>query len=131
MSKKKKNDDINKLTFGDKDAHVVKVDPNQKKLIVVQCQEDQFLAVAWDIDDAGYGFWRIRQIGCTPDGEFVKKELTPGKPAVAFYGEAALVGAGGNDLYTSYGYEDADEQDVEGNVVNKIQEVRVFPKRED
>lgn len=131
MKSKKTSRHSGKFSFAGSDAKTIELDPAQKHLLTIQCHDDQFLAVAWEIDDSGYGYWRIRQVGVGDAGKIIKKELKPGKPAAAFYGEAAVVGAGGNDLFTSYGYEDRDQHDAEGNVVNKIQEVRIFPKRDD
>lgn len=120
---------IKTLKFGDKAATVIEIDPVNKELIILKHGTEQALAVAWDVDPSGYGFWRIQQVGFE-FGDLVVKELRKGDIAAAFHGEVSVVGAGNNDLFTSNGYEDDDVVDVEGNVVNKVREVRVYPKRQ-
>ena len=88
------------------------------------------MAVAWDLDDAGNGFWRVMAVGFDEQGGMLLKEIQKDKTSVAFYGDISVVGAGRNDLFTSDGYEDDDIVDAEGNVVNKATEIHIYPSRE-
>ena len=117
------------FTFGGQAAKVVVMSSASKDLVILrQPNSTQALAVAWDVDPSGYGCWRIQQIG-VEKGKLVTKMLKKGEDGAAFYGEVSVVGAGNNDLYTSDGFEDADIVDGEGNVVNKVREVKIFPRR--
>jgi hypothetical protein len=128
MSRAKRGHLDEGFTFAGRGAKVVDIDPETKELLILKHGQQQALAVAWDVDPSGYGFWRIQQVG-VENGTLVTKELKKGDEGAAFYGEVSVVGAGGNDLFTSDGYEDLDVVDTEGNVLNKVKEIRVFPKR--
>jgi len=117
---------LEKLKFNRRKPKIVEVDGPQLVALVSPDVPDQCLVVAWDEDDAGYGFWRIQHIGVARK-KVIVKELKPGEPAPAFYGDVSVKGAGGNDLHTGFGYEDEDIQDKEGQVVNKPLEVNIFP----
>lgn len=119
---------LEKLRFNKRKPKIVEVEGPQLVAIVAPELPDQCLAIAWDEDDAGYGFWRIQHIGVT-NKKVVTKELKPGEAAPAFYGDVAVKGAGSNDLHTGFGYEDEDILDREGQVVNKPLEINVFPVR--
>jgi len=110
------------------EAKVLEMPSASRDLVLLKHGQDQALAIAWDMDNHGYGFWRIQQIGMV-NGELVTKELRKGEVGAAFHGEVSVIGAGANDLYTSDGFEDADIVDSEGNVLNKIREIRIYPKR--
>ena len=126
---KRKQPTVNALTFAGHAAKVLEVAPANRELILLKHDQDQALAIAWDMDNHGCGFWRIQQIGLL-HGEPVMKELRRGELGAAFYGEVSIMGAGSNDLYSSDGYEDDDVVDQEGNVLNKIREIRIYPKRQ-
>lgn len=125
-SKKTEAKDV--FTFAGKSAKTVDIAADEKELIIIKHDAAQALAIAWDVDPSGYGYWRIQQIG-VEEGRLVTKELRKGEVGAAFYGEVSVVGAGNNDLYTSDGFEDADSVDPEGNVTNKVREIRIFPRR--
>jgi hypothetical protein len=125
---KPKRQHLDALSFAGQEAKVVDLPATSRDLILLKHGPDQALAVAWDLDNHGCGFWRIQQIGLV-DSALVTKELRRGEVGAAFYGEVSVVGAGNNDLYTSDGFEDADVVDHEGNVINKIREIRIYPKR--
>jgi hypothetical protein len=127
MSKNKAKIPTN-ITFAGQVAKVMEVAPDSRELLILTHGTEQALAVAWDMDHHGYGFWRIQQIGMS-NGELVTKELRKGEVGAAFHGEVSVVGAGNNDLYTSDGFEDDDVLDHEGNVLNKVREIRIYPKR--
>lgn len=127
MSKSKAKLPTN-ITFAGQVAKVLEIAPDSRELMILTHGTDQALAVAWDIDPHGYGFWRIQQLGMS-NGELVMKELRKGDVGAAFHGEVSVVGAGNNDLYTSDGFEDDDILDHEGNVLNKVREIRIYPKR--
>jgi hypothetical protein len=116
------------LTFAGMEAKVLEVPAASRDLILLKHDQDQALAIAWDMDNHDCGFWRIQQIGLV-NGELVTKELRKGEVGAAFYGDVSVIGAGSNDLYTSDGFEDDDIVDQEGNVLNKIREIRIYPKR--
>lgn len=116
------------FTFAGTAAKVLEVPAASRELILLKHGQEQALAIAWDMDNHGYGFWRIQQIGLD-NGELITKELRRGESGAAFYGEVSVVGAGSNDLYTSDGFEDDDVVDPEGNVLNKVKEIRIYPKR--
>ena len=125
---KRKSSSNKALSFAGNDAKVVEVSPTDRELVLLRHGECQALAVAWDLDNHDHGFWRIQQIGLV-NGELVTKELRRGEMGAAFYGEISVIGAGSNDLYTSDGFEDDDIVDHEGNVLNKVREIRIYPKR--
>lgn len=120
---------LDTLKFGDKSPIVIQVNPDEQRLFVLQNTPSQFLAIAWDLDTSGKGYWRIQPIGVKHE-KIITKQYRPGETGPAFYGEISVVGAGRNDLYTSFGYEDPDNQDHEGNLKNKAREIIIRPKRE-
>jgi len=119
---------LNKLKFKRRKPKIIETDGAQLITIVSTELPDQCLAVAWDTDDSGYGFWRIQHVGIMRS-KIVSKELRPGEPTPAFYGDVCIKGAGGNDLHTGFGYEDDDIIDEEGQVTNKPLEINIFPVR--
>jgi len=128
MPKKSKRD-LN-ISFGGKRSKLIKYDAEDKSSYVFHGNEDHVLAVAWDLDDAGRGFWRVTVVGFDKKGEILLKEIQKNKVSVAFFGDISVVGAGRNDLYTSDGYADEDIVDAEGNIVNKVTEIHVYPSRD-
>jgi len=115
------------INFGGENAQHVEFDPTKKQAFVLVGYPGQLLVVAWDIDQSGFGGWRIKAVGVKKSGELVQKEFEKGKPTAAFYGDVSVVGAAQTDLYTSFGYEDMDVTDDDGNIVNKPLEVRIRP----
>lgn len=90
----------------------------------------QALFLVWDVDHNQYGHFRTFLIGVDDQG-VVKKKYTARTELPAFFGEIAVRGPNSNDIWSSYGYEDADEVDSEGNIVNKPREVKLYPQRDD
>jgi len=127
MPKKSKQD--LKVSFGKKLSKQIEYDPEVKISFLLQGDGEHVLAIAWDIDDAGSGFWRITAVGFDKNGNMLQKEIQKGKTSVAFFGDISVVGAGRNDLFTSDGYEDADIIDAEGNIINKATEINIYPAR--
>jgi len=117
-----------KIKVGGKKAHIVKVEKPSAWAFFTS--DDQFLILSWEVDHNGYGHWRL-QLGATEDGEVVTKKFSPDVELPAFHGEVKVNGVGANELWASYGAEDPDTLDAEGNVVNKPRDVRLYPKRED
>lgn len=117
------------FSFGGNEPATIEFDPTEKQAFMFTSGDDHMLVVAWDIDAAGYGAYRIKVIG-VQDGEVLLKELEPGNPSAAFFGEVAIVGAAKTDLYTSFGYQDDDAKDVDGCVTNKVKEIIVKPKQD-
>jgi hypothetical protein len=114
------------ISFGGTDANVISFDPLERQAFVLAGVPGHLLVVAWDIDKAGFGGWRIKAVGVEKD-EIITKEFETGKRSAAFYGDVSVVGASHNDLFTSFGYEDQDVKDEDGNVVNKVKEIRIRP----
>ena len=117
-----------KIKVHGKEATVVEVD--EPIAWVFFTSEDQFLILSWEVDHNEYGHWRF-QLGALKDGKPVMKEFSPGVSLPAFYGEVKINGVGTNELWSSYGVEDPDVKDAEGNVINKPRDVRLYPKRDD
>jgi len=114
------------INFGGEEATPVEFDPDKRQAFVLVGYPGQLLVVAWDIDESGFGGWRIKAVGVEGD-EVVTKEFEADKSAPAFYGDISIVGAAETDLYASFGYEDMDVKDEDGNVVNKAKEIRIRP----
>lgn len=98
-------------------------------LLVPACG-DASLLVRWVVDHNRYGRYFIHLVGYDA-GQIIMKQLRPGHDVPAFAGDVAVKGSGRNDLYCSYGYEDPDQQDPDGTVVNKPQSIVISPRRED
>lgn len=118
-----------KIKFASKTTKVITYEPDTKSSYAFHGGGNHILAVAWDIDDAGAGFWRIMPVGLDANGAMLLKDVQQGKTSVAFFGDISIVGAGKNDLFTADGYEDDDMIDAEGNIVNKATEIHVYPSR--
>lgn len=116
-------------TFKGKRAKIVTFDTKKPTAFIFQSSDRQFLALMWQSDKDGYGYWRIKQIGLSEKDGPITKQLTPDKEDTAFYGEVAVVGARETDLYRTDGYEDDDVKDEDGNITNKPVEIRIFPRR--
>jgi len=125
--KTKKNKDPVVVRFGEKEPHTINFDPEEKQAFLLSGHPDHLLVVAWDIDEAGHGKYRIKVVGIQ-SGSLIKKELEPGNESAAFYGEVSVVGARQTDLYASFGFEDDDLKDADGNVCNKVKEIQIKPK---
>lgn len=116
-------------TFKGKKAKVIAFDTKEAAAFVFQSSDRQLLALMWQPDKDSYGFWRIKQIGLSEKDGPITKQLTAEKEDTAFYGEASVIGARQTDLFRTDGYEDDDETDEDGNIVNKPVEIRIFPRR--
>ena len=128
MAKNKEYPPI-EISFGGTEAKLIQFNPEEKQAFVLAGLPGHLLIVAWDIDQTGFGGWRIKAIGVN-ENAVVMKEFEKGKFSTAFYGDASVLGASQNDLYTSFGYEDEDVRDGDGNVVNKVKEIRIRPVQE-
>lgn len=116
-------------TYKGKKAKVMVFDPKDPSAFVFQSSDRQLLALMWEPDKDGYGFWRIKQIGLSEKDGPITKQLTADKEDTAFYGEATVVGARHTELYHTDGYEDDDVRDENENIINKPVEIRVYPRR--
>jgi hypothetical protein len=114
------------IDFGDGAPRTIEFDPSLRQVFVLAGEADQMLVVVWDMDDAGYGFWRIKTLGVKND-KIITKEFEPGSSTAAFYGEATAVGAQQTELWHSFGFQDDDETNEDGVVTNKVKEIRVYP----
>ena len=117
------------LTFKGAKSKEIKFDPSQPASFILRSSNNQILALMWEVDLSGYGFWHIRQIGLSPEAGPITKEFTEGKNDIAFYGDITVVGARQNELWRAEGFEDDDVLDEERNIINKPTEVRVYPRR--
>ncbi len=117
------------FSFGANEPETIEFDPTEKQAFMFASGHDHMLVVAWDIDEAGHGAYRVKVVGAEND-ELVLKELEPGSHTAAFFGEVAVVGAAQTDLYTSFGYQDDDIKDTDGYVVNKVKEIVIKPKQD-
>jgi len=93
----------------------------------------QCLMLTWNVDQSDhnqYGHFDCYLMGLDNDG-LITKEYVAGRREAAFYGEVAIKGAANNDLWASFGYEDDDQRDHEGSVLNKPRAVQLRPKRKD
>ncbi len=114
------------VRFGDKDPIVVPFDPKEKQAILLDSGEGHLLVIGWDLAENGSGSYRVTAVGVDENG-LIQKELEPGRPMPAFFGEVAVVGANRTDLFASFSYVDEDDRDSDGFVVNKVKEVRIKP----
>lgn len=112
-------------------AKTLQISPGKPAAFAIYTNPEHILLVTWHIGHDKVGFWKIRFIGILPNGGIAPKQFSPDDIRPAFYGEVSVVGPENNsDLYTSPGYEDDDELDEEGNLVNKPSEIRIYPVRE-
>lgn len=118
-------------TFKGKPSRVIDIDPEEIDSIAVRFGKDRLLMVIYDVDEHGSGFFRIRLLGFNEGGSLLIKEFRPNQPAPAFFGEISVSGPGDSELWASFGYEDLDLRDSEGNITNKPREIRIHPKRDD
>jgi hypothetical protein len=88
------------------------------------------LLIHWVVDGNRYGRYCLTLLGCE-ETEVPLKPLQQGALLPAFFGEVSVRGAGRNDLFASYGYEDPDVLNEDNVVVNKPQTVVLSPKRKD
>lgn len=116
--------------FKGKVLNEVKFNPLEENAWIYWISDVMAMVMTWELDHNQYGHFRIFMIGVDDNG-IVTKQFTPRKPAPAFLGEVVVKGSGQNDLWASYGYEDADQLDREQNVTNKPREVKIYPKRAD
>lgn len=114
------------IGFGDSAPHTIEFDPSTRQVFVLAGEPGQMLVVAWDMDDAGQGFWRVKTLGIRND-EVITKEFEPGSTTAAFYGEATAVGAQQTELWHSFGYQDDDHKNEDGVITNKVKELRIYP----
>jgi len=114
------------IGFGDAEPHTIEFDPSMRQVFVLAGEPEQMLIVAWDMDDAENGYWRIKTLGVKND-RIISKEFEPGCSTAAFYGEAAAMGAQQTELWHSFGYQDDDRKNEDGVITNKVKEIRIYP----
>jgi hypothetical protein len=117
-------------TFKGKKAKVLKLKEGEPSAFVFH-NGSHFLALTYDVDRNGYGYYKIKLLGLDEDLGLHLTKFTADEDNedFAFFGEVAVTGARGSDLYRSFNFEDEDERDTEGNLVNKPKEVLVLPRR--
>ncbi|MFA5135258.1 MAG: hypothetical protein WC505_05770 [Patescibacteria group bacterium] len=88
------------------------------------------LLIEWHAESGSYGSYSIRLVGIENEKPVIRK-INEKDHVLEFYGEIAVKGSGNNDLFASFGPDDADQRDQEGTVVNKPRSVVISPKRVD
>jgi len=116
--------------FHGKQINDIDFDPTQPSAWSFWVADNQALLLAWELDHNDYGHFRVFLLGFNDDG-VINKHFTASQTLPAFHGEVVVKGPAENDVWASYGFEDADNKDAEGNVVNKPREVKIYPARKD
>ena len=106
-------------------SKVVPFDPGDPQSWIYYTSATQALVLSWTTDVTGKQCWELKLVGLREEGGLHTKQFLAEKPA--FYGDITALGAGQNALWTSYGYEDADETDEDGIVKNKVRVLRLYP----
>lgn len=109
-------------------AKLVRLDPEVPQSWIWYISPTQALVVTWTTDVTGRPCWEVKPIGLKTEGGLQTKQFTTTSPA--FYGEASVLGAGENSLWTSFGFEDPDQLDEDGVVKNKPRVIRLYPVEE-
>jgi hypothetical protein len=109
-------------------AKLIRLDPSAPQSWIWYISATQALVVAWTMDRTGRPCWEIKPVGLRAEGGLHTKQFTT--TALAFYGETMALGAGENALWTSFGFEDADQHDEDGVVKNKPRVIRIYPVEE-
>lgn len=107
----------------------VEFDPEESDAWIFWTGDNQAMLLFWEVDENGYGVFKLKQIGLDHNGIITKQFRGDEERQPAFYGEVIVHGAGANSLYSSAGYEDEDQLDFEGNVSNKPGSVQIRPTR--
>jgi hypothetical protein len=106
-------------------SKVAKFDPEKKSSWTFYTGERQCLVLTWDPE---IWAWKTHIVGLLPDGGIATKNFEgPDQEMASWFGRVDIVGAGSNSLYTSPGYDDPDDLDEDGVVINKPAEVRLYP----
>lgn len=108
-------------------AKAVDLDPDKPHSFVFYLGPKLVLVLAWTQDHVDRWHWKIKLIGIKPGGGLYKKKFTSRAELASFFGEIEILGPGANSLFRSFSFEDIDEKDEEGNVVNKPREIRIYP----
>ena len=109
----------------------IEFDPEEPHAWMFWTGDDRVLLMFWEVDDNRYGAFKLQQIGLDHNGVVTKQFRNDGAPQPAFYGEVIVHGSGANSLYSSAGFEDEDQRDFEGTVLNKPGSVQIRPTRKD
>lgn len=116
--------------FSGKKLSEVKFDPKKNQAWSFWINDTDVLVLAWQVDHNDYGHFRTYMMALDDQG-VITKQFTAKQSAPAFAGEVVVKGPGQNDVWASFGFEDRDIQDSEGNVTNKPREVKIYPRRRD
>lgn len=116
--------------FNGKSVQEIDFDPEQSAAWSFWIKSDLVMMLVWDVDHNRYGHFRCFLLGLD-DAGVVQKQFSEMKSAPAFMGEIVCKGLAENDIWSSFGYEDEDLRDAEGNLINKPREVKLFPRRDD
>ena len=115
-------------TFDKRQAKPIVLPDGEPQAFVLYTSNRQALVVAWTKDLTGRWHWSIRLVGMKPTGGLYRKLFEKDQaPLAAFHGEIEVVGPGLSSLFSSFGFEDVDELDEDGNIVNKPREIKIYP----
>ena len=107
-----------------------KFDPEKPASWVFWISDHQVMMLAWELDHNQYGHFRCFMIELDDQGvvmnQYTRKSLGP-----AFAGEIVARAPRGNDLWRSFAHQDENQTDQEGNLINKPQELKIYPARKD
>lgn len=116
--------------FFDKPVKNIKFEPAEPAAWSFWFNATDCLMVTWTTDHNDYGVFDCYLLGVDDAGLMTKTYTARGEEA-AFVGEVVVKGAAASDLWASFGYEDEDMVDAEGNVTNKPRSVQLRPRRKD
>jgi hypothetical protein len=116
--------------FNGKKLNEVKFDRTIDQAWAFWVNDTTVLILMWAVDHNDYGHFRVFMLGMDDNG-VITKQYSAGTRAPAFLGEVVAKGPGLNDVWSSFGFEDADIVDHEGNITNKPREIKIYPSRTD
>ena len=119
-----------RLRHNGQPATEINFDPAKPQMFVLWENRERALVLSWKIDHNLKGSWVVQLLGLDRDGP-IKKQFDSDTTSLAFCGEVQVKGPGQNDLWASFGYEDPDEYDQEGNLLNKPREIWIHTHQED
>ena len=88
------------------------------------------LLLEWNVDAGHYGSYTVKLVGMSGDKPLTMK-INARDEILEFHGDISVKGSGTNDLFASFGPDDANVLDHEGTVVNKPRCIVIAPKRND
>jgi len=115
-------------TFDKRQAKTIILPEGEPQAFIFYTSNLQALVAAWTKDLTGRWHWSIKLVGIKHTGGLYCKLFEKDqKPLAAFHGEMEVLGPGLSSLFSSFGFEDVDELDEDGNIVNKPREIKIYP----